>query len=269
LKQIMQTSTAERKKSPLSVWLLQFFHAYLDHNFDNISDENIINKSNKQNDSNNTFKNEIATCLSNFFKDCLSSSIITSHLSPACYFQLFRILHDSVSNFPILVDEKKYAKDTQETTHKLFELCNSIVALSLQQTTWLRKNYAVKLTPLPSTIIGNSSQALNSGINLNVVPSNQSVNFNNMNNESITSPTVIGNAPSLSSGYSINNESTVSTNINSSNTANELIKTKGNQIILNSNGDDKNSKARSLHFNETNVISDIENGKLFEFYTLN
>ena len=44
-----------------------------------------------------------------------------------------------------MVDDKKYSKDIQEATHKLVDLCNSFVALSLQQTTWLRKNYAVKL----------------------------------------------------------------------------------------------------------------------------
>lgn len=74
----------------------------------------------------------------------MSSSTI-SNLAPACYFQLFRILHDSVNNFPSLVDDRKYTKDIQDSTHKLFELCNSIVASSLQQTTWLRKNFAVKL----------------------------------------------------------------------------------------------------------------------------
>ena len=90
---------------------------------------------------------DFSSNLCNFFKECMLSST-TANLAPACYFQLFRILHDSVNNFPALVDdskEKKYTKDIQDSTHKLFELCNSIVASSLQQTTWLRKYYTVKL----------------------------------------------------------------------------------------------------------------------------
>jgi hypothetical protein len=41
----------------------------------------------------------------------------------------------------------------------LFELCNSIVASSLQQTTWLRKNYAVKLMPTSGTASSTPSTA--------------------------------------------------------------------------------------------------------------
>ena len=51
-----------------------------------------------------------------------------------------------MSRHSILVDDKRYSKDVQETTNKLVEICNNYVASSLQQTTWLRKNYAVKLT---------------------------------------------------------------------------------------------------------------------------
>ena len=61
-------------------------------------------------------------------------------------FNTFRLIHDSVSRHSILVDDKRYSKDVQETTNKLVEICNNYVASSLQQTTWLRKNYAVKLT---------------------------------------------------------------------------------------------------------------------------
>ena len=49
----------------------------------------------------------------------------------------------SVSSNSILFDDKKYSKDIQETTHKLVEICNNYVPL--KQTTWLPKNYAIKL----------------------------------------------------------------------------------------------------------------------------
>lgn len=100
--------------------------------------------------------NELASSLCTFLKESLSSAA-TSNFATACYFQLFRILHDSVNNFPLLVDDKKYTKDIQDVTHKLFELCNSIVASSLQQTTWLRKNYAVKLAPQQQISAGSLS----------------------------------------------------------------------------------------------------------------
>jgi hypothetical protein len=67
--------------------------------------------------------NELAACLCNFFKESLAAiaaagsnaSAANINFAPACYFQLFRILHDSVSNFSILVDDKKYSKDIQVT----------------------------------------------------------------------------------------------------------------------------------------------------------
>ena len=75
-------------------------------------------------------------------------------------FLFSRILHDSVSTHSILVDDKKYSKDIQEATHKLVEICNNYVASSLQQTTWLRKNYAVKLTNSNGTSSSNSSKQI-------------------------------------------------------------------------------------------------------------
>jgi hypothetical protein len=148
--------------------------------------------------------------LCNFFKDSLSSSA-TSSLAPACYFQLFRILHDSVNNFTLLIEDRKYSKDIQDITHKLFELCNSIVALSLEQTTWLRKNYAVKLGPnASSSSTASSSMTLNS-------QSNASSNNNSMagtptaqsgSSSSSGSTIIAGAGPSMGGAILIHNDKT-------------------------------------------------------------
>jgi hypothetical protein len=99
---------------------------------------------------------DFAQSLCTFLKDSLASIAPTSTYATACYFQLFRILHDSVNSVNALVDDKRFSKDIQDVTHKLFELCNSIVASSLQQTTWLRKNYAVKLSITSTATTSNS-----------------------------------------------------------------------------------------------------------------
>lgn len=169
----------------MNVWLLQFLHSYLD------SYSLAIKR--KSTDFADTLGPTI-TALCNFFRECLSSPV-TSNLIPACYFQLFRILHDSVNNFQEqLVEDKKYSKDIQESTHKLFEICNSIVASSLQQTTWLRKNFAVKLqpTPTPSQTPNSSlpSNMANSQISLNSSQSIQSTSTSN--NSSVANPSIAG-----------------------------------------------------------------------------
>ena len=109
-----------------------------------------------------------------------------------------------MNNFSTLVDDKKYSKEIQESTHKLFELCNSIVASSLQQTTWLRKNYAVKLTPSinqapaapqmnPTTngVNSNSSASLST---LNSTTANQSAQPPSSNNSAVV---VVGAGPGV------------------------------------------------------------------------
>lgn len=141
-------------------------------------------------------QNDLASCLCNFFKDILSYST-TSNFAPACYFQLFRILHDSVNNFPILVDDKKYSKDIQEATHKLFELCNSIVASSLQQTTWLRKNFAVKLNPQPDLKSQSSSSQLNQANGQSNITNSSllQINSTNLNESSVSNSKSLNSAP--------------------------------------------------------------------------
>jgi hypothetical protein len=207
--------------------------------------------------------NELAASLCNFLKESLSSAS-TSNFATACYFQLFRILHDSVNNFPLLVDEKKYSKDIQDVTHKLFELCNSIVASSLQQTTWLRKNYAVKLAPQvvamaqssPMTMSAASNSTLNSanttGLNSSAIGSAQqqsmmansnasslSMNSNSNNNNNTNGN---NNAQSLSSSMS----SSVSSHMTSMGlTVSNQISTSTSNLTITTNA--TNSSHNSSH----------------------
>jgi len=107
IKLASSNSNKDKKKTNLNiVWLLQFLHAYLE------SYSQSVKK--RTPDTADSLK-ETINSLCNFFKEFLSSSSTTSNLVPACFFQLFRILHDSVNNFPELVDspDKKYSKDIQ------------------------------------------------------------------------------------------------------------------------------------------------------------
>ncbi|CAF0777344.1 unnamed protein product [Brachionus calyciflorus] len=210
LKQTNSNSNKDKKKSPLNIWLLQFLHTYLDYYIasakprTNTGTKSLIPQTDILNN------NELATCLCNFFKENLSNST-TSNFAPACYFQLFRILHDSVNNIAVLVEDKKFSKDLQEATHKLFELCNSIVASSLQQTTWLRKNFAVKLNPQPDSKSQSTSQ-LNPQIN--GTSSNQNQSLNTTSSSSLQTSANLNNTI----GNSVLNESINSSTSNKANT---------------------------------------------------
>lgn len=223
LKQSAQSSK-DKKKNPLNVWLLQFLHSYLEIYLSCLKPKpsTISSTSTTRVQSDTIVSNELAQCLCNFFKESLSSSTVSS-LAPACYFQLFRILHDTVNNFPLIVEDRKYSKDIQDITHKLFEICNSIVALSLEQTTWLRKNYAVKLAPSnvnhsqssnPSNNSGTSSSSSSSAVSANNTtantPTQSSANING--NSSNNSTIIVGAGPSMGGAILIHNSSVSSSN---------------------------------------------------------
>lgn len=53
------------------------------------------------------------------------------------------ILNEFVQKTPVMTD-KKNQKEVQELAQKLLEAVSNIAGSSLEQTTWLRKNYAVK-----------------------------------------------------------------------------------------------------------------------------
>lgn len=236
LKQSSLNNSKEKKKSPLNVWLLQFLHSYLDYYITSSRSRTI--PTNRQ-DSTAALLNltDLAGCLCTFFKESLSSSA-TSNFAPACYFQLFRILHDSVNNFSVLVDDKKFSKDIQDATHKLFELCNSIVASSLQQTTWLRKNFAVKLTPNSSVVSNNpASVVIAAG----------------------AGPSVGGGAILIhnDSNISVNSANTTATSLSNSSNLSNTSGFVGSSTMMASNN---SSTSSTIGNSAKSNFSDIENG---------
>ena len=59
---------------------------------------------------------------------------------------LLRILHEFVQKTPTM-EEKKHQKDLQDICQKALESVSAIAGSSLEQTTWLRRNFAVKPGP--------------------------------------------------------------------------------------------------------------------------
>lgn len=59
---------------------------------------------------------------------------------------LFRILCEFVQKIP-QIEEKKSQKELQELSQRILEMVGLIAGSSLEQTTWLRRNLAVKQTP--------------------------------------------------------------------------------------------------------------------------
>lgn len=57
-----------------------------------------------------------------------------------------RILHEFVLKTPTM-EEKKNQKDLQDICQKALESISAIAGSSLEQTTWLRRNFAVKPGP--------------------------------------------------------------------------------------------------------------------------
>ncbi|XP_054721369.1 protein dopey-1-like [Uloborus diversus] len=78
---------------------------------------------------------------------------------PLVQFHLLSILHEFVQRAPLLED-KKSQKDLQDIAHKLIEACSSVACDSLEQTTWLWRNLAVK--PGPQSEVPASAEVENS-----------------------------------------------------------------------------------------------------------
>ncbi|CAF1177973.1 unnamed protein product, partial [Rotaria sordida] len=114
------STTNNKKKQNYIVWCLQFLLTYLEQQ-----------------------KNVSIDCwsiLAIMFKECLSPS-----MSSSVTFLIIRILSFYVKQSPFMV-EKRDLKDLQDVTIKVLENCNTIVASSLEQTNWLRKNLQVRIT---------------------------------------------------------------------------------------------------------------------------
>lgn len=103
----------------LSVSVLEFFYVLIK----NIKSENL---------------NDSWTSLMNLFKDSIS-------LSPRSQFMIFCILHELVKNCsPYERKDKKDIRELHDITTRLIEALSGIAGACLEQTTWLRRNLAVK-----------------------------------------------------------------------------------------------------------------------------
>lgn len=120
LKNPPSTELSKNKKSvPLEVNLLQFFFAYV------------------QQHTGSQLLDSWPTLLS------LIREVLAMGLQPPSTFILLHILNDFVQKAPSL-EEKKAQKELQDITQKVLESVAVIAGTSLEQTTWLRRNYAVK-----------------------------------------------------------------------------------------------------------------------------
>ncbi|KAH9488781.1 Protein dopey-1 [Bulinus truncatus] len=121
IKQPPQTET--KKGLPLEVNLLQFFFAYV------------------RNTTTIAQLLDSWPSLLSLLRECLQMN-----LSPPALFLLLQILHEFVQKTPTM-EEKKNQKDLQDICQKTLESISAISGSSLEQTTWLRRNFAVKPGP--------------------------------------------------------------------------------------------------------------------------
>ncbi|GFS63491.1 protein dopey-1 [Nephila pilipes] len=114
-------SMSQKNKVAIEVNTLQFFLAYIQQT----SGGQLI---------------ETWQALLGLWKDGLQISY------PLVQFHLLGILHEFVQRSPLLED-KKSQKDLQDIAHKLIEACSTVACDSLEQTTWLWRNLAVRPGP--------------------------------------------------------------------------------------------------------------------------
>ncbi|XP_070189330.1 protein DOP1A-like isoform X2 [Littorina saxatilis] len=134
LKQPPHTELSKNKKSvPLEVNLLQFFFVYV------------------QQHTGAQLLDSWPALLS------LIRDVMAMGLQPPATFVLLQILNDFVHKAPAL-EEKKAQKELQDITQKLLESVTMIAGTSLEQTTWLRRNYAVKPGPQSELTEGDEAE---------------------------------------------------------------------------------------------------------------
>jgi len=127
IKQVMKqppptTQDKHRKRTPLEVSMLQFFYAYVQRT----PGQQLVDS---------------WQSLLSLLKDGLQLA-----LPPPGQFLLLAILNEFVQKIPTF-EEKKDQKELQDIAQKLLEACSEIAGSSLEQTTWLRRNLAVKPGP--------------------------------------------------------------------------------------------------------------------------
>ncbi|XP_067674328.1 protein dopey-1-like isoform X1 [Haliotis asinina] len=111
-----------KKVVPLEVNMLQFFYAYIQQ-------------------TGPTQLLDSWPSLLGLFREGLQLNLV-----PPGQFLLLEILNEFVQKTPTM-EEKKNQKDLQEITQKVLEAVGTIAGSSLEQTTWLRRNLAVKPGP--------------------------------------------------------------------------------------------------------------------------
>ncbi|XP_069103129.1 protein DOP1A-like isoform X2 [Argopecten irradians] len=111
-----------RKNIPLEVNMLQFFYAYVQQT----SASQLVDSWNS---------------LCSLLRDSLQLNLL-----PPGKFILLQILNEFVQKMPSM-ENKKNQKELQDITQKLLESVGLIAGSSLEQTTWLRRNLAVKPGP--------------------------------------------------------------------------------------------------------------------------
>ncbi|XP_012945131.1 protein dopey-1 [Aplysia californica] len=116
-------SELNKKGMPLEVNLLQFFYAYV-----------------RKTASSSQLADSWPSLLG-LLKECLQLN-----LSPPALFLLLQILQEFVQKTPSM-EEKKNQKELQDICQKALESISAIAGSSLEQTTWLRRNFAVKPGP--------------------------------------------------------------------------------------------------------------------------
>ncbi|UJR10286.1 hypothetical protein I4U23_014493 [Adineta vaga] len=146
-----QSVKNDKKKQNYIVWCLQFLLTYFEQQ--------------------KNLSIEYWSMLAAMFKECLAQS-----MSSSIIFLIIKILSYFVKQSPVFV-EKRDLKDFQEITMKVLEQCNTIVASSLKQTTWLRKNLQVRRDQADSeTVNDSSSETDNESPILDVDDTSQSKN---------------------------------------------------------------------------------------------
>lgn len=133
IRQPPPTNHDRKKRVPLEVSMLQFFLAYVQH-------------------TPGTQLQESWSSLLGLWKDGLQLTAM-----PLVQFHLLGLLHEFVQRAPLLED-KKDQKDLQDITQKVIEACSTVASASLEQTTWLRRNLAVRPGPQPD-IMGSDADA--------------------------------------------------------------------------------------------------------------
>jgi len=111
-----------KKKGVIEVSMLQFFYAYMQQTSSKILQECWVSLT------------------------ALMKEVLALNLTPPALFVALGILNEFVQR-SLPLEDKKDQKELQDVAQKLIEACGEIAGAGLEQTTWLRRNLAVKPGP--------------------------------------------------------------------------------------------------------------------------